>query len=453
MADNKGLISLEEYQKLSDKEKNEYESNLNKRVESSIPTEKRIDILRPKLNPNPAMPTTATMQKARDYKKSSTSTGGMKKTSTGDSLVAKKYGDKKEKTWDDVKKENGNDPVKIAEWINNNPSYKAGNLTKKGMEEFGYSLDENGKWSTKPNTTANDALDGIESITSKDKTIQKEVDSFTNPETGDVDTEKAKGAINAYEQKLVESGAAYYDENGKFTFKPTNEKGWETWATMLSVGLSAVGLAMGVPIIPINFRAITGKDAKDAQAKALQQQYLNIMAENAAKVKDVESSAEAGKLAKANEENINAFSKYKEDVGAYEAKSNIDTDSEKELIETRTIAQIKADEARFNNEMKRIKDDQNFQLKIEALREQYKEQFAALESALMTGSTKELLKYQNADMFKEMEKMGVTPSKLATWKSALANISPADKIFNKINTGINTVANLAGTVLGKDDKD
>ena len=99
--------------------------------------------------------------------------------------------------------------------------------------------------------------------------------------------------------------------------------------------------------------------------------------------------------------------------------------------------------------MERIKNDQNFQLNIEALREQYKEQFAALESALMTGSTKELLKYQNGEMFKEMEEMGITPSKLATWKAAQNSISPADKVFNKINTGVNTVTNLAGTIFGK----
>ena len=45
--------------------------------------------------------------------------------------------------------------------------------------------------------------------------------------------------------------------------------------------------------------------------------------------------------------------------------------------------------------------------------------------------------------------MGITPSKLATWKAAQASISPADKIFNKINTGVNTVSNLAGSFFGK----
>ena len=63
------------------------------------------------------------------------------------SLVAEKFGNnKKAKTWNDVKSENENDPVKIANYLNNATDYTPGNLTKKGMEEFGYSQGEDGKW-------------------------------------------------------------------------------------------------------------------------------------------------------------------------------------------------------------------------------------------------------------------------------------------------------------------
>lgn len=414
------------------------------------------------------------------------------------SLVADKFGNKKEKTYEyeDVKRENGNDPKKMAEWLNNNPGYKAGNLTKKGMEEFGYAQGEDGKWSIKQPTVEDTTTeDTTDTTTTEDTTTTKPTTVETTPYTGTETTtdttpttdtttnledvnkklqelskqnedlqnqlkqfqdkygnfneKKTIDAMAQYEQKMVEMGAGKFDKDGKFILKDTTKKGWEDYATMLSAGLSVVGLAMGIPIIPINFRKITNKDEKDAKIREFQKQYTDIFANSAAKVEDVNSSAEAGKLAKENEEDIKSYSKYKEDVGAYEAKSNIDTDSEKDLIETRTEAQIKADEARFNNEMERIKAEQDFNLKVEALREHYKEQFAALESALMTGSTKELLKYQNGEMFKEMEEMGITPSKLATWKAAQASISPADKVFNKINTGVNTVSNLMSNFFGK----
>lgn len=408
------------------------------------------------------------------------------------SLVADKFGNKKNKTWNDVKAENGNDPEKIKDYLNNNPNYKAGNLTKKGMEEFGYAQGEDGKWSikqptvdtttedtttedttntttTKPTTvettpytgtdtktntttttpTTEDVNKKLEELYKQNEDLRKQIEQFQDKD-GNFNEKNTIDAMAQYEQKMVEMGAGKFDKDNKFILKDTTKKGWEDYATMLSAGLSVIGLAMGIPIIPINFRKITNKDEKDAKIREFQKQYTDIFANSAAKVEDVNSSAEAGKKAKENEEDIKSYSKYKEDVGAYEAKSNIDTDSEKDLIETRTDAQIKADEARFNNEMKRIKNDQDFQLKIEALREQYKKQFAALESALMTGSTKELLKYQNGEMFKEMEKMGITPSKLAAWKASQTGISPADKVFNKINTGVNTVSNLASSIFGKD---
>ena len=375
------------------------------------------------------------------------------------SLVAEKYGNKKEKTWDDVKKENGNDPAKISDWLNNNPGYKAGNRTKKGMEEFGYSLGADGKWAAKPaetsntnatantNATTNDALDGIESITSKDKTIQNEVDSFTNPETGDVDTEKAKGAINAYEQKLVESGAAYYDENGKFTFKPTNEKGWETWATMLSVGLSAVGLAMGVPIIPINFRAITGKDAKDAQAKALQQQYLNIMADDASKVSGMKADVEAGNVALNNQKALEAQEKHAQNTAATKDVIGAQTSAEKELIETRTDAEIRKDVAQFNRDMQRLKSDRDFQLKYAALQQQYAKEMEQLKDTLSTNSAIDVMRYQQSGFLKDLKDMGMSFSDIASYMAAKNGISPADKNWNRVKMTSDMVNDLGNTTV------
>ena len=365
------------------------------------------------------------------------------------SLVADKFGEKKGKTWNDVKSENENDPEKIMNWLNNNPDYKAGELTKKGMSEFGYSQGEDGKWKTTP--TNDDVIDGIESITEDEKDGPKfktVVDSLVNPETGDVDKEKAKGVISEYEQKLVESGAAYYDKNGKFTFKPTNAKGWETWATMLSVGLSAVGLAMGIPIIPINFRAITGKDAKDAQARALQQQYLNIMSGDASKVSGMKADIEAGKIAQDNQDALAAQEKHAQATAATKDVIGAQTSAEKELIETRTDAEIKKDEAQFKRDMARLKSDRDFQLKFAALQQQYGKEMAQLQDALSTNSAIDLMRYQNSGFLKDMKNMGISPSELASYTAAKSGISPADKNWNRVKTVGDTLGNIASFIPG-----
>lgn len=370
------------------------------------------------------------------------------------SLVANKFGAKKEKTWNDVKSEYNNDPAKIADYLNNATDYTPGNLTNKGMEEFGYSKGTDGKWAPKPKTetpatsetkttTTDDALNGVETIAKEDPKADAFVSSVTN-EDGSVNEQKAYNAMSQYEQKMVEMGAGSFDEDGKFVFKDTTKKGWEDFATMLSVGASVIGLAMGVPIVPINFRKLTNKDEKDAKIREFQKQYTDIMAGNAAKVEDVKSSAEAGKLAKSNEEDINSYSKYKEDVGAYKAKSDIDTGSEKELIETRTDAQIKADEKQFERDMKRIESDRDFQIKFAALQQQYGKEMAQLQSDLSTGSAIDLMKYQNSGFLKDLKDMGITPKELASYAASKNGISPADKNWNRVNM----IGNILGNVIG-----
>lgn len=371
------------------------------------------------------------------------------------SLVANKFGAKKEKTWNDVKSEYNNDPAKIADYLNSATDYTPGNLTKKGMEEFGYSKGADGKWAAKPKTentqtvetkttdetttTTDDALNELDNVTKEDPKTDAFVSSVTN-EDGSVNEQKAYNAMSQYEQKMVEMGAGSFDEDGKFVFKDTTKKGWEDWATMLSVGASVIGLAMGVPIMPINFRKITNKDEKDAKIREFQKQYTDIMAGNAAKVKDVESSAEAGKLAKANEDDINAYSKYKEDVGAYEAKSNINTSSEKDIIDAQSQARLKELQAQqLNNE--------NL-LKLEQVHD---EEMAKLSSDLSTASAKELTAYSKTgwvvDYIKELQAQGLNNKDIALAIAGLGGTTPTQIGLKNAESIVGMVTDTADTVL------
>lgn len=380
------------------------------------------------------------------------------------SLVAAKFGEKKDKTWNDVKSENGDDPEKIKEWLNNNPDYKAGSLTKKGMADYGYTMGEDGKWSTTtPSTedtttdstkgaTNDDVLDELDKMSTEDETVKTELDSFTDPETGDVDTEKAKSAMEQYEQKLVESGAAFYDKDGNFTFVDTNKKGWETWATLLSVGISAVGLAMGVPIIPINFKAITGKDAKDAKARALQQQYLNIMSDDAAKVSGMNADVEAGKIVQENQEPLNALSKYRQDTAATKDVLEAQTDASKQLIDAQTEADMKkAQQQILANEH------------ILALENKYATEMTKLSDKLSTASAKELTSYSKTgwlvDYINEAKASGLSNKDIALAVAGLGGQTPTQKGLQNAESIVGMVtstANAAGNVLnaftGKGDK-
>lgn len=358
-----------------------------------------------------------------------------KNAATDTSLVAKQFAENggkpyqatKTKTWADVKSENGNDPAKIADYLNSTPDYKPGELTKKGMAEMGYKQGEDGKWNI------DNVLDEIDNISASDKKVATAVQSFTNPETGDVDEEKANKAINEYEQKLVELGAATYDKDGNFVLTPTSKgKGWETWATLLSVGLSVIGIAMGVPVLPINFRAVTGKDARDAQIQALQTQYMNIKSDSAKTIDQMNADVGAGQIAQNNQDALAAQEKHAQATAATKDVIGAQTGAEKELIEKRTDAEIRKDEKQFKRDMQRLQKDRDFQLKFAALQQQYAKEMAELQDALSTGSAIDVMKYQNSGFLKDLKDMGMSFSDIASYTAAKNGISPADKNWNRV---------------------
>ena len=415
------------------------------------------------------------LKKAKEAGESIVAKQTAEKPKEEQSLVANKFGAKKEKTWNDVKSEYNNDPAKIADYLNSATDYTPGNLTKKGMEGFGYSQGADGKWAPKPKTetnttnsatnattegattegsttdttssattntttegaTTDDSLSELEKIMAENEKLKKQIEALQNSD-GSVNEPKAYNAMSQYEQKLVEMGAGSFDEDGKFVFKDTTKKGWEDWATMLSAGASVIGLAMGVPIMPINFRKITNKDEKDAKIREFQKQYADIMAGNAAKVKDVESSAEAGKLAKSNEEDINSYSKYKEDVGAYEAKSNIDTSSEKELIDAQLQSRLKELQAQqLNNEAL---------LKLE---QAHAKDMAKLSSDLSTASAKELTAYSKTgwvvDYVKELRAQKLNNKDIALAIAGLGGTTPTQMGLKNAESIVGMVKDIGST--------
>ena len=393
------------------------------------------------------------------------------------SLVADKFGKKKEKTWNDVKAENGNDPEKIKDYLNNNPDYKAGNLTKKGMEEFGYAQGEDGKWaikeqpttnttteetSTEPTTitttpytateetttepttpTTNATTESInselENLKAENEDLIKELDKFTKD--GKTDKEAAFDSMNEYQQRMIENGSATVDKNGNFKFKPVG-KGWETWATLLSAGISAVGLAMGIPIPPINFRKLTGKDAKDEQTRKEQQQYLDILSDNYAKVEGMKADVEAGNIALENQDALTAQEKHSQATGATKDVISAQTDASKQLIDKQTEADMKkAQQQLVNSE------------KILQLEQKHARDMTILSDKLSTASAKELTAYSKSgwliDYIKEARAQGLTDKEIALAISGLNGQTPTQKGLENAKTMVGMVADVGSSFLGK----
>ena len=397
-------------------------------------------------------------------------------------MVAENFGDKKEKTWNDVKAENGNDPKKMADWLNNNPDYKAGNLTKKGMEEFGYAQGEDGKWAikqptedttepatntyTKPTTitttpytpdtksdteptipSTNATTEGVnnelESLKAENEDVKNEAEKYTDKD-GKVDKKAAFASMDEYQQRMIENGSATIDKNGNFKFKPVG-KGWETWATLLSAGISAVGLAMGIPIPPINFRKLTGKNEKDEQTRKEQQQYLDILADNYAKVEGMKADVEAGNIALENQDALTAQEKHAQATGATKDVITAQTDASKQLIDKQTEADLKkAQQQLVNSE------------KILQLEQKHARDMTILSDKLSTASAKELTAYSKSgwliDYIKEARAQGLTDKEIALAISGLNGQTPTQKGLENAKSIVGMVADAAGvgaSFLGK----
>ena len=285
------------------------------------------------------------------------------------------------------------------------------------------------------------------------KQAEDDANNATDPKTGEVDKEKAINIAKQYEQRLVEAGAAEYDKNGNFVFKPINDnKKWQTWATLLSCALSVAGLAMGVPIIPINFKKITGLEDQNERTKALQQQYIDIMKPGVETINNMQGDVEAGKIAMENKEplkaqeehnqNMAAYKTQKDiDVGTYEQTKAIDVDAEGKLIDKRTDAQIKQDAEKFKQQVALLKKDQDLKLKYAELEHSHAKEMAELQSKLATGQAIDLMKYQNTGFIKDLQEMGLKLKDIATYMAAKNGISSTDKVVGYITNLGNVAAN------------
>lgn len=343
----------------------------------------------------------------------------------------------KDKSWNEIKTEYNGKGDLIAKAFAEHPEYEAGPKTKEGMKELGYSKDDKGAW------------------VKDDPQAQKVMSSVTD-ENGNVNPQKAQGAAAQYEQKLIDMGAGEYDMDGNFHLKPTNnKKGWETWATMLSVALSAIGIAAGVPIIPINFKAITGKDTRDAQIQALQQQYMNLQAGDAGKVGSMQSDIETGNMALKNQDALAAQEKHAAATSAQKDVIKAQSEANKELartqggeqrsnIRTQSQADIDREENAFKNRMKELQSDKNFTLNMAALNQTYAKEMRQLESALSTGSAIDIMKFQTSGFLKELKDMGMSPSDIATYMAAKQGISPSDKNWDRVGKVTNALSDVAG---------
>ena len=290
--------------------------------------------------------------------------------------------------------------------------------------------------------SVNNTLDAIES----DPEMNKEAETLTNNETGEVNIPKTKSALEQYEKSLVELGAGEIDLDGNFKLKPTGGKGWEHWATMLSVGLSVLGIALGVPIVPINFKKLTGKAEVEEQLRKLQEQYTDIQAKSADSVSGMESDIEAGELALNNQNALAAQEKHAQATAAQKDVINAQTGSQKDIIDKQTESTIKIDDNAVKNRLQELKANQDFQLKFADLNNTFSKEIAQLQSDLAKDQAMAIQKYQNAgwiaDLKQQAKDLGMSMDDIAVMVASTGGSTSLSRGIGYLADGVGAITSI-----------
>src|SRR5574344_299187 len=301
------------------------------------------------------------------------------------------------------------------------------------------------KTQTEPAKDINGAIGAVDKTTADNPTAAAGAAAITNDD-GSVDTKKAQNQISEYENKLVELGAGHIDKNGNFVLDEVKSNKTAKILTALSCVLSMVAIASGVPLFPINFKALTGADAADAQKRALQQQYMNMKNAGAATVENMNADVESGKIAENNAAALTAQEKHANATAA-----------QKDVIKAQKEATMDINSQAFKDELLKMQTEESNNEKIMTLQHAHAKEMTQLQTDLSTKSAKALTEYSKAgwliDYINELKASNYSDRQIAIAISALGGQTPtqkglenAQKLMDIAATPVNTAANALGAV-------
>lgn len=238
-----------------------------------------------------------------------------------------------------------------------------------------------------------------------------------------------------------------YDENGNYVpyvyteadTRLVKDKGWAAALTIISAAMSALGVAAGIPIVPINFFKFGASPQEDLERmNQVEKDYASLMNAGTAEAQEIEKTRAASQ-----EANIS-------DVDAYKDLSDEDVQK---------AAQVNASVGGQNTQLDVQREDQEWQAKQAEL----DRDFQKVMNNLNTESQIAILKQQGIngqDLAKLMDDLdaqhivkkiayakeaGLTPDDLAKWLKAEQGITQ----FGAAMGYVGDVASVAGDVASK----
>lgn len=236
-----------------------------------------------------------------------------------------------------------------------------------------------------------------------------------------------------------------YDENGNYVpyvyteadTRLVKDKGWAAALTIISAAMSALGVAAGIPIVPINFFKFGASPQEDLEKmNQVEKDYASLMNAGTAEAKGIEKTRAA-----AQEANIS-------DVDAYKDLSDEDVQK---------AAQVNASVGGQNTQLDVQREAQEWQAKQAELDREFQKEM----NSINTDSQIAILKQQGINqqdlaelmndldvqtVFKKIamaEEKGLSQDDLAKWIRAEQGTTKLAAAMNYVSDAANATANVA----------
>lgn len=299
-----------------------------------------------------------------------------------------------------------------------------------------------------------------EALTSQGIPENATADLVGSDEGKEVDDVIASGDPTGLQNVVAPDGQGVlkgsYDENGNYVpytyteadTRLVKDKGWAAALTIISAAMSALGVAAGIPIVPINFFKFGASPQEDLERmNQVEKDYASLMNAGTAEAQEIEKTRAA-----AQEANIS-------DVDAYKDLSDEDVQK---------AAQVNASVGGQNTQLDVQREAQEWEAKQAELDRDFQKEM----NSLNTDSQIAILKQQSINqqelatlmndldvqkVFKKIEmakQRGVSQDDLAKWIRAEQGTTKLAAAMNYVGTTAEVAGEIASTFMPfKSDKD
>lgn len=290
-----------------------------------------------------------------------------------------------------------------------------------------------------------------EALTSQGIPENATADLVGSDEGKEVDDVIASGDPTGLQNVVAPDGQGVlkgsYDENGNYVpytyteadTRLVKDKGWAAALTIISAAMSALGVAAGIPIVPINFFKFGASPQEDLERmNQVEKDYASLMNAGTAKAQEIEKTRAAAQ--EANISDVDAYKDLSDEDVQKAAQVNASVGGQNTQLDVQREAQEwQAKQAELDREFQKEMNNINTDSQIAILKQQgiNQQELATLMNDLDVQTV-----FKKIEMGKEK---GISKDEVAKWISSEKGITALGRAMGYVGE----TAEVAGEIVSK----